>query len=71
MWNRRPAGAARRGCSGRELFLQSDAGRLPAAAQDPGQQPLRRPAGDSQGIHPTGHHRYGPACRRPGGTADA
>ena len=61
----------RRGCSGRELFLQSDAGRLPAAAQDPGQQPLRRPAGDSQGIHPTGHRRYGPACRRPGGTADA
>ena len=57
--------------SGRELFLQSDAGRLPAAAQDPGQQPLRRPAGDSQGIHPTGHRRYGPACRRPGGTADA
>ena len=62
----RPAGAARRGCSGRGLFLQSDAGRLPAAAQDPGQQPLRRPAGDSQGIHPTGHRRYGPACRRPG-----
>lgn len=60
-----------RGSSGRGLFLQSDAGRLPAAAQDLANSLSAALPGDSQGIHPTGHHRYGPACRRPGGTADA
>ena len=67
----RPAGPARRGRSRRGVLLQGDAGRLPAAAQDPGQQSGCGAAGILQGGDPAGHRRERPARRCPGGAADA